>query len=147
MDPARTAARSRAFALLEAVQGEDHAAAAAEVEAALADAGDWPEVRFLLTAARTVYGVVRPREGVDAAALVAALLEVAADPAAEAVALGLQALVAAGAGDPAELLACTSRAVALLDDPALPAMERCLGYVVNAAALNTLHLWELVDEL
>jgi diguanylate cyclase (GGDEF)-like protein len=147
MDRARAAAHRRAFALLEAVQGEDHAAAAAEVEAAAADAGDWPEVRFVLEAARTVYAVVRPQEGVDTGALVDALLDLAPEPAAEAVALGLRALVAAGAGDPAELLACTSRAVALLDDPALPATERCLAYVVNAAALNTLQLWELVDEL
>lgn len=147
MEDVRAAAHREAFALLEAVQGEEHAGAAAAIPAAEAAAAEWPEVQFVLAAARTVYAVIRPVEGEDRHGLVADLLGRAPEPAAQAIALGLRAVVAAGEGDTALLLGCTSGAVALLDEPSLPGMERCLAYVVNAAALNTLRLWELVDEL
>jgi diguanylate cyclase (GGDEF)-like protein len=104
-------------------------------------------VLFVLAAARTVHGIVHHDDEAASAASVEALLLQAPGPAATAVAHGLQGLVAAGQGDTALLLACASRAIALLDDPDLPGMERCLGYVVCAAALNTLRLWELTDEL
>ena len=56
-------------------------------------------------------------------------------------------MVASAAGDTAALLADTSRAVALLDDEQQPPLDRCTAYVVIAAALNSLRLWELVDDL
>ena len=129
----------QAFELVEAVQGEDHARAAARIEAVESDAAD---VRFVLATARTVHAVVRGEP-----APVAELLASAGDPAETAIALGLQGLVSANEGDVAGLLSATSRAVALLDDRALPAPQRCLAYVITAAALNTLRVWELVDDL
>lgn len=127
------------------MQGEEHAAAAASIEAAEDDGASWPEVLFVLAAARTVHAVVRQSE--HSLRAVDALLAQAEEPAALAVALGLRALAAAGEGDSAALLAHSSRAIALLDDDTLPGRERCLAYVICAAALNTLQLWELVDEL
>jgi diguanylate cyclase (GGDEF)-like protein len=147
VDDRRAAAHRRAFALLEAVQSDDQEAAAGALEAAMAEAHAWPEVLFVLAAARVVHAIVRPTPEVDTTAAVDALLQQAPGPAAVAVARGLQALVAAGQGDIALLLAGTSRAIALLDEPDLPGMERCLGYVISAAALNTVRLWELTDEL
>jgi diguanylate cyclase (GGDEF)-like protein len=141
----RTAALIEAFALIEAVQGEDHLAAAAGLPAALEGAAPWHDVRFLLATARAIHSVVRSAP--DAEALVEDLLLQAPEAAAQAIALGLRGLVAAGSGDTALLLASTSRAIALLDDAGLAPRERCLAYVVSAAALNTLRLWELVDEL
>jgi diguanylate cyclase (GGDEF)-like protein len=63
------------------------------------------------------------------------------------VALAFRAISAAATGDPGALIADAGRAVALLDDQSQPALDRCIGYVVTAAAFNTLRLWELVDEL
>jgi diguanylate cyclase (GGDEF)-like protein len=143
----RAEAHQQAFALLEAVQGEDHQAAASGIAAALLAADEWPEVTFVLHAGQVVLAVVRPTDGVDLLELAERLLEHAAEPAQLGLALGLRALIHAGVGDTAALLADTSRAVALLDDDSLPAMERCLAWVVCGAALNTLRLWELVDEL
>ncbi|MGZ6793016.1 MAG: diguanylate cyclase domain-containing protein, partial [Mycobacteriales bacterium] len=145
--PLRDAAHRRAFALLEAVQGEEHAAAHAELVDAQLEAAEWPEVLFLLAAARTVYAVVRPSGDVDPLQAVEALEDLAPEPASRAIALGLRALVAAQSGDTPTLLTSAARAVALLDDDQLPPRERCLGWVIGAAALNTLQLWELVDEL
>jgi diguanylate cyclase (GGDEF)-like protein len=143
----RAEAHQRAFALLEAVQGEDHLAAAREIDEALSAAPDWLEVRFVLHAARVVLAAVRPADDVDPLSLAESLLDRAAEPAQLGLALGLRALVHASLGDTAALLADTSRAVAYLDDDTLPAMERCLAWVICGAALNTLRLWELVDEL
>jgi diguanylate cyclase (GGDEF)-like protein len=143
----RTAALLSAFELIEAVQGERRDTAAAAIPAAEAAADAWPDVRFLLATARTVHAIVGPASGADLGGLTEQLLDEAPGPAAAAIALGLQALVAAGTGDTARLLAATSRAIALLDDEVLPPRERCLALVINAAALNTLRLWELVDEL
>jgi hypothetical protein len=50
-------------------------------------------------------------------------------------------------GDTAALLSDASRAIALLDDEQQPPLDRCAAYVVAAASLNTLRLWELVDDL
>ncbi len=148
----RHAAYLRAYELFEAVQGQDHAAAVVELSAArtTAQRQGWTEVAFLLAASQTVHLVSRPPDGVAARAATAALLadaERLGCPTSIAVALGLRALTDAAAGDTAALLAGTSRAIALLDDEGLPAPERSTAYVVLAAALNTLRLWELVDDL
>lgn len=145
--PLRDAAHRRAFALVEAVQGEDHLVASAALAEAQLEAAEWPEVLFLLAAARTIYAVVRPSDDVDPDGAVDALEDLAPEPAARAIALGLRALVAAQRGDTPTLLGSAARAVALLDDDQLPPRERCLALVICAAALNTLQLWELVDEL
>ena len=132
----RTAALREAFELVEAVQGEDVPRALAALDAA--DDSD-PDVRFVLQTARAVHAAVHGgRPDTDG------LLAMAPDAACRAVALGLQALTAP---DAVGLLSATSRAVALLDEPGLPGPQRCLALVINAAALNTLRLWELVDEL
>jgi diguanylate cyclase (GGDEF)-like protein len=151
VDADRRAAYLAAYDLFEAVQGEDHTAAAGQVAAAVevADRAGWPEVGFVLAAAGTVHAVTRPVDGLGAE--VALRLRHRAEelgaPAFEAMALGLCALTAAAAGDTAALLADACRAVALLDDDSQPALDRSTAYVVAAAAFNTLRLWELVDEL
>jgi len=131
------AALLEAFALVEAVQGEDAAAALAAVDEALARVDD-VDARFVLETARTAHAVVR-----GGTPDIPRLLELAPDDTATAVALGLQALAA---GNVVGLLSSTSHAIARLD-MAPPGPLRCLGLVIVAAGLNTLRLWELVDEL
>jgi predicted signal transduction protein with EAL and GGDEF domain len=97
-----------------------------------------------------VHLITRPSGSPPPAEVLDALLrraEALERPAFTAMALGLRALVASARGDTASLLADASRAVALLDDEQQPALDRCTAYVVVAASLNTLRLWELVDEL
>ena len=131
------AALVEAFTLVEAVQGEDPDGALAAVEGALARATD-PDARFVLETARTVHALVR-----GGAPDAARLLDLAPDETATAVALGLQAVTAP---DVVRRLSSASAAIARLD-AAPPGPLRCFGLVVVAAALNTLRLWELVDEL
>jgi diguanylate cyclase (GGDEF)-like protein len=154
LDERRHAAYLAAYALFEAVQSEQHAAACAALPAARASAEvhGWPEVGLILDAAAFVHDLTRPSrsDSVVAPADLDVLVDCAEElgaPALLAVALGLRALTAATVGDTAGLMADASRAVALLDDEEQPAMDRCAGYVVTAAAFNTLPLWELVDEL
>ena len=146
-----------AYDLFAAVQGEHHLAAAAGLAAAIrvSDEQSWPEVSFVLSAARVVHLLTRPGTGpaparANATAEVAALVrraELLAAPALSALALGIRAVAAATTGDMARLMVDASRAVALLDDETQPPLDRCAGYVVAAAAYNSLRLWELVDEL
>lgn len=147
--PSHRLAYLRAYALLEQVQGEDHAAAALELTRASYEAehAGWPDVRFVLQTAEVVHQMGRI-EPADTEALLADLLgqaEAMRAPAYQAMALGLSA-IAAGE-DAAQVIALTARAIALLDDDNLPGMSRCLGYVIAAAACNSLGLYELVDEL
>ena len=120
---------------------------------ATAQARGWPEVTVVLDAAAAVHAITRPdtagRPGLlpsDLDALADRATELEA-PALLAIVLGLRALAASSVGDTARLMADGSRAVALLDDDDQPPLDRCTGYVVVAAAFNTLRLWELVDEL
>ena len=152
VDEARRAAYARAYELFEAVQGEDHAEAAAAVPTALAaaDGQGWTDVAFVLAGAQAVYSIVRPVSPAHTAQTVASLLgraESRGGSAATALALGLRAVAVSPGEDGAALMADASRAVALLDDESDPAVDRCTGYVVAAAAFNSLRLWELVDEL
>ncbi len=146
----RTAAYLSAYGLYEAVQGEQATAANAAVTAALEEAEHqrWPEVSFVLNAARAVFAVTRNRP--EAAPAAESLVQLAEDlqrPALLATALSLRAVVAGVAGDVSRLLADASRAVALLDDDEEPALDRSTGYVAAAAVFHRLQLWELVDEL
>jgi diguanylate cyclase (GGDEF)-like protein len=152
MSDARRAAYLAAYDLLEAVQSEDHAGAVARLPQAAeqADISRWPEVEFVLAAAEIVYLVTRPDGSPELPAALDALVQRAEAldlPAFLAMALGLRALAASTAADTTSLLADASRAVVLLDDDRQPALDRCTAYVVTAASLNTLRLWELVDEL
>ena len=152
IDAARRDAYIQAYVLFERVQGEDHVAAVSELISAaeFADQAGWPEVRFVLDAARVVHDMARAPQAESTSASVTALVRSAEelkDASALAVAIGLRAFRAAISGDTAALLSDASRAVALLDDDALPPTSRCLGYVIAAGAFNTLSLWELVDEL
>ncbi len=151
-DPLHDAAYVRAYDLWEAVQGTGHEHAAAQLGPLLAqaEAQGWGEVAFVAAAAQTLYGVVRPQPETRSSAEISALLDRADQlraPAFTAVALGLRAVAAAGRGDTEMVLADAGRAVALLDDDALPPLDRCAAYLVCAAAYNALSLWELVDEL
>lgn len=150
-DPRHTA-YVQAYSLWEAVQGEGHEQAAGALRALRARAGQegWDDVAFVADAAQALYGVVRPGPDTRSAAELAALVERAEElraPAFTAMALALRAVAAAGRGDTEVVLADAGRAVALLDPDDLPALDRCTGYVVAAAAYNALSLWELVDEL
>ncbi|MDQ1600860.1 MAG: hypothetical protein QOD68_2334, partial [Actinomycetota bacterium] len=151
----RRAAYLASYALFEAVQSEQHAAAltALSPARAAAQARGWPEVTLILDAAAAVHAIARPaapgRPGLlpsDLDALVDRATGLEA-PALLAIVLGLRGLAAASAGDTALLMADASRAVALLDDDDQPPLDRCTGYLVVGAAFNTLRLWELVDEL
>jgi diguanylate cyclase (GGDEF)-like protein len=138
-----------AYDLLEAVQSERREEAAARIPAARAEAQvqGWVEVEIVLECARLIGDLVSPsavvaREDVtplcrraEAAGLTALL----------AVSLSIRALAAGP--DAVALMADASRAVALLDDGSQPPLDRSTGYVVAAAAFNTLRLWELVDDL
>jgi diguanylate cyclase (GGDEF)-like protein len=150
-DP-REAAYLQAYAAFEGVQGEEHAAVAASIPElrARADAEGWDEVGFVATAAETLYALVRADGPERSAERVEALLlraEELAAPAFIALSLGLRALVAAARGEVASLIQDAGRAVALVNDEALPPLDRCTAYVVAAGAYNTLSLWEIVDEL
>ena len=148
---AAAAARLRAYSLLEAAQGhapEDALAALVTLEAEATVQG-WEHAAFLAAAGRTVHAIVR-RERPVAEELVADLVERAeavGTPALRGIALALRAVTAARREDSAALLADAGRAVVLVDDASLPALDRCCALVVCAAAYNTLSLWELVDEL
>ncbi len=151
-DVERRAAYLAAYDVFEDSQGEDHFAAVARLPemAAEAERRSWPEVSFVLAAAQTVHAMTRPDAERDPAPLVHALLRRAEGlgaPAFVAIATGFRAIVASANGDAANLLADVGRAVALLDDTEQSPLDRCTGYVVVAAALNTLQLWELVDEM
>ena len=157
-DQARHDAHLGAYDLFAAVQGADHLTAARSLAAAtrVADECVWPEVSFVLGAAHVVHRLTRPAaaltpattavEPTDVTALVHRAEHLAA-PALLALALGIRAVAAAVSGDMARLMVDASRAVGLLDDQTQPALDRCAGYVVTAAAYNSLRLWELVDEL
>jgi tetratricopeptide (TPR) repeat protein len=155
VDVSRRAAYLASYALFEAVQSEQHAAALATLPVARvsAHAQGWPEVTLVLDAAAAVHAITRPAtpgcpglapgdldELVDQATALEA-------PALLAIVLGLRGLAASSVGDTARLMADASRAVALLDDADQPPLDRCTGYMVIGAAFNTLRLWELVDEL
>jgi diguanylate cyclase (GGDEF)-like protein len=152
----------RAYALFEAVQGHDSDDAAAAVAPALeqAEARGWTSTAFVLAAACVVHAITRAgTPAADLRRLTGDLLaraeaadatqpsESSSAAAFVAMALGLRALTAAGSGDASALLSDASRAVALLDEPSLPALDRSTAYVVVAAAFNTMRLWELVDDL
>jgi hypothetical protein len=152
VDDSRRRAYLAAYDLLEAVQSEDHAAALARLPAAMevAEQAQWSEVEFVLAAAEVVHQVTRHSGAPLRVEALDALLQRAEDldlRAFTAMALGLRALVASAIGDTARLLSDATRAIALLDDEHQPPLDRCTAYVVTAASLNTLRLWELVDEL
>ncbi len=152
VDAQRREAYLAAYDLFEAVQGERRQAAMAALPAAreASETQSWPEVGFVLSAADTVHALSRSEDHEqtirDATTLVAEA-EALAAPALLAVALGLRAIAASSTGDTSSLMTDASRALALLDNEEQPALDRCTGYVVVAAAFNTLRLWELVDEL
>jgi diguanylate cyclase (GGDEF)-like protein len=148
---AAAAARLRAYSLLEAAQGDAPEDALAELVTLEAEATrhGWGQAAFLAAAGRAVHALVR-REPPVAEELVEELVdraEAVGAPALLGIALSLRAVTAARREDSAALLADAGRAVVLVDDESLPALDRCCALVVSAAAYNTLSLWELVDEL
>ncbi len=145
-------ARLRAYSLMEAAQGDTPERAGSELVALEAEAQHhgWPEVAFLAAAGQVVHALVSRRDMVVIERALEALVARSQDlqaPALEGLALALRAVAAAGREDSAALLADAGRAVVLVEDDALPALDRCTVLVVSAAAYNTLSLWELVDEL
>jgi diguanylate cyclase (GGDEF)-like protein len=140
----RDAAHLRAFALVEAVQSEDHRGALLQISTAEAEAAHWPEVLFTLAAARAINAIMREPDWVAEA--LARVRDLAVDDSARGVSEALNAVALAGLGDVADVLVSAGRAVALLERGQTP-RERCFGLVVVAAALNSLQLWEIVDHL
>ena len=148
-DAGRRAAYLAAYDLLEGVQSESRAEALRRLPAACAEARShgWTEVELVLDAAHLIHDLVSPAGNLTPADVtpMCQRAETAGLPALLAVALGIRALAAGP--DAVSLIADASRAVALLDDSSQPPLDRCTGYLVAAAAFNTLRLWELVDDL
>ncbi|MGZ4437474.1 MAG: diguanylate cyclase domain-containing protein [Nocardioidaceae bacterium] len=149
---AASAARLRAYSLIEAAQGHDHAAALDELLALEAEALEhgWDDVAFVALAGQAVCAIVRSQDPDQLAQRLDALVVRGhAVGAPELVALGfaLRAVGASARQDSAAVLADAGRAVALVDDDELPALDRCSVLVICAAAYNGLSLWELVYEL
>ena len=144
--------RLRAYELMELAQSDSHLQARAELDALHADAerDGRPEVALLAALGQALHMVVheddRSRVEHTVGALVARA-EMLGSTATTALALALRAVAAGGRGESAGLLADAGRAVALVDDETLPALDRCTVLVVCAAAYNNLSLWELADEL
>ncbi len=137
---------------MEAAQGEDHESALQALSdlAEFARKQGWEDARFLAELGEVLHGVVHAAAERDIYEAVDALVSDATArqaPSSLALALSLRALLAAGSGRHEQLFSDAAQAVALADDEALPALDRCMTLVVCAAAYNTLSLWELVDEL
>ena len=148
-DAGRRAAYLAAYDLLEGVQSESRTLAFGRLPAARAQAHahGWTEVELVLDAAHLIHDLVSPTASLtrDDVTPMCRRAEAAGLPALFAVALAIRALAAGD--DAVSLMADASRAVALLDDASQPPLDRCTGYVVAAAAFNTLRLLELVDDL
>jgi diguanylate cyclase (GGDEF)-like protein len=149
---ARTAARLRAYRLMEALQGADRDGALtelAELEALASDPA-WPEVVFLARLGQAMDGVLYsgdPQRTLHHLDELVAWAEELGPPALLAHALGLRAIVRATCGDTELVIADAARGLALLDRADLPALDACTALVVCAAAYNALSLWELVDAI
>ncbi len=146
------AARLRAHRLIEAVQEEQHEKALAELVALRAEAveHDWTEVRFLASMGQVVHAFVHGPDDAGLWAGLDALVAEAEDleaPALSALALALRAVAASRRGDLDAMFADAGRAVAVVDDETLPALDRCTALVICGAAYNSASLWELADEL
>ena len=149
---AAPAARLRAYALMEAAQTEARAEALDELTdlEAEADRQGWSEVAFLAVAGRALHDLVHAADRDLVAGVLEALVVRARTldaPAMTGLALALRAVGAADRHDTSALLADAGRAVALVEDDTVDALDRCTVLVVSAAAYNTLSLWELTDEL
>jgi diguanylate cyclase (GGDEF)-like protein len=141
-----------AYRLMEQAQSEEHQAAAsglAALAAAAQDAG-WDEVVVLAHLGLAMYAILRPsvpttdHPGLDE--LVTGAEELAA-PALLALALGLRAVLDGARGESEALLQDAARALVLLEDPQLPALDACAALVAVAAAYIGQSLWELADEI
>ena len=145
------AARLRAYVLWEAVQGEAHAEAAAELVAleARARRESWTHAAFVAAGALVVHAVVHrgPETARPMADDLVTRAETLRAPALLGIALALRAVAAAGQQDTGSVLVDAGRAVVLAEDATQDALDRCTAMVVSAAAYNTLSLWELADEL
>ena len=138
---AAAAARLRAYSLLEAAQGDAPEDALAELVTLEAEATrhGWGQAAFLAAAGRAVHALVR-REPPVAEELVEELVdraEAVGAPALLGIALSLRAVTAARREDSAALLADAGRAVVLVDDESLPALDRCCALVVSAGTAAT----------
>lgn len=154
-DEAHRTAHRGAYDIFEGVQSDEREAALERLAGARAEAirHGWFDVEFVLDSAAAVDAITRPADGDPTSAQPAAVVdllvgraEAIGSPALQALALGLRAVVAAN-DDKAAAVRDAARATALLDDDDQSPLDRCVGYVVAAAAFNTLRLWELVDEL
>ena len=115
-----------------------------------AEAAGWREAAFLAAAGQAMYALLWSEDRDDVWRRMDELVARAerwGSPQLLGLALALRGVTAAGREDSAALLADVGRAVALVDDEALPALDRCTVLVVGAAAYNALSLWELAVEL
>ena len=152
MSSASAAARTHAYSLMEAAQGDAPDRALEDLRALGLQAGEsgWPDVALLAEAGRVMHALLsRPDPATVRAALdtLVSAGESLDAPELLGVALALRAVGAAGRDDSAAVLDDAGRALALVEDDALPALDRCTVMVICAAAYNTLSLWELVDDL
>ena len=159
-DDAHRAAHRRAYDIFEGLQSDQREAALADLPAAALEAQSqgWSDVALVLDAAAVVDVVTHPGAGHAAAGPISGTIGEAADElvaraqelgssALQGLAFGLRAVVSVNADDKAGAVLDAARATALLDVEDESPLDRCVGYVVAAAAFNTLRLWELVDDL
>ena len=137
---------------MELAQGDRHAAALDELVSLELHAGamNWSEVALLAGIGQALYGVVYEDDRVALQRTLVALVvraESLGSPSLTALALSLRAVGAGGLGDSDGLLTDAGRAVALVADESLPALDRCTVLVICGAAYNSLSLWELAQEL
>jgi diguanylate cyclase (GGDEF)-like protein len=142
----------RAYELMELTQGDAHLQARADLEALEAEAErrGWARVALLAAAGGTLYALVHDEDRDRVDQVTRTLLhrtEAAGFPELTALSLALRAVAAGGRGDSATLLGDAGRALALIEDETLPALDRCMVLVVCGAAYNTLSLWELTDQM
>ena len=147
-----TAARLRAFELMERAQGDRHADALDELVALELTprprAG--PRSALLAGIGQALYRVVHDEDRPAVQRTLVALVvraESLGSPSLVAMALSLRAVGAGALGDSEALLTDAGRAVALAEDDTLPALDRCTVLVICGAAYNSLSLWELTQEL
>ncbi len=120
---------------MELAQGDRHAAALDELVSLELHAGamNWSEVALLAGIGQALYGVVYEDDRVGLQRTLVALVvraESLGSPSLTALALSLRAVGAGGLGDSDGLLTDAGRAVALVADESLPALDRCTVLVI-----------------
>ena len=147
-----TRARLRAYVLMEQARAGSHRGVRerlVQLETSCADRTS-PETAQLAATGVVLYDLLHGDDREAVAFEVEDLIHRATGldaPALLAAALGIRAILGGITRDSPALLGDAGRAVALVESDELPALDRCLVWVLCAGAYKTLGLWELADEL